>query len=178
MNADTILQLADNAARHVQKRYSLEWTREDCEDTCQEAAAGILHALRVRPQMPERYYQTAAIRAVLCYAFRRTSVHAQYGEDGEAIDPLSCGWTQPLTDDDIPAVRRVLSAIPRKPGARGGPKTRDQIAVARDLIILEALSRGHSRAEIGARLSIPKSRVDPYIAKLRHRLAAIAAERI
>lgn len=178
MDTDTILQLAETSARSVRKRHGLTWTHEDFEDARQEAATGIVHALRVRPNMPERYYQTAGIRAVTCYVFRHASVHAQYGEEGQPIEAVPRGWSRPLTDADFPALRCVLSAVPRKAGARGGPKTRDQIAVARDLIILEALSEGCTRNAIAARLSIPKSRLDPYIVKLRHRLAALAAERI
>ena len=195
MDDDTILKIAHASARHIQKYYQLSWTHEDWEDAIQEAAMGVVEALQCKPGMHERYYQTSGNRAVIRQQFRRSSINTlstdcieeherehgsgKNGKLGTAqmvpIEVPSYGWqTGPLTDEDIPKIRALLSIVPRKPGARGGPKTRDQLAIARDLIILQALSQGSTRTQIAVILGISKSELDPYIHKLRERLKSLA----
>lgn len=180
MEADAIIDLADKAARHVRKRFDLQWTREDFEDARQEAATGIVRALRDASEgVSNGYYFRAGAQGATRYAFRRTSIRAESvaeRTDGTAMGYPSRGWAQPLEDADFPKLRTMLGRVHRKANARGGPTTRDQLAVARDLIILEGLSRGLSQSEIGARLALPKGHVHRYQQQLRLRLAAIAAE--
>lgn len=86
------------------------------------------------------------------------------------------GWARPLADEDMPQLRRALSIVARKDGARGGPKTRDQIAVARDLMILKGLSEGRTQAEIGEALGLSRLDVGTYRQAIRARLAKVAAQ--
>lgn len=180
MEPDAILALAERAARSVRKRHELAWTAEDFEDACQAGAEGIIRALRDAPDKGEGYFFNAGRQAASRYAFRHTSVAAQTltcadggsREDGAAVNGISRGWSEPIEDAQLPQLRQVLSRVVRKDGARGGPKTRDQLAVARDLIILVGLSRGLSQTEIGADLSVPATHIHKYRQSIRRRLSA------
>jgi DNA-binding NarL/FixJ family response regulator len=184
MDAATILDIALQAARLVRRRYDLQWTPEDWQDARQEAAAGVVRALRDAPGMPHGYYVVAARQGATRFAFRQAngdhsvragSLARANGtdiEDGQPLDPQSRGWSRPLDDEDLPALRRLLSRATRRAGARGGPKTRDQLAVARDIFILRALSEGRSQAQIGEALGLPKNHVHKYLQQIRRRLAA------
>jgi DNA-directed RNA polymerase specialized sigma24 family protein len=184
MDAAAILDLADLSTRLVRRRFSLVWTHEDTEDARQEAAAGILRALRDAPGKPRAYYVRAGEQAVIRFVFRRPSVYAEplvradgtEREDGETIESSHRGWNRPLTDDELPAIRALLVRAIRKSDARGGPKTRDQVAAARDLMILVGLSEGLSQSQIGELLGLPKGHIHKYQQQIRQRLAAIAEE--
>lgn len=184
MDAVHILDLADKAARCVRRRYDLQWTPEDFEDARQEAAASICRALRDRPNMGEGYYFRAGVQGATRQAFRHASLHAgsltrsdgSTIEDGEPIETPSRGWATPLGDAELPTLRRLLGTVRRKPDARGGPKTRDQLAVARDLVILVGLSEGLSQSQIGEQLGLPKGHVHKYQQNIRRRLAATKGE--
>lgn len=170
MDAAAILNLSERAARSVRKRHDLRWTPEDYEDACQEAAAGIVRALRDGPQdAGEGYYVRAGQQAVARYAFRKPEpAQAPLYEQASPV-PQS---RPSLFDGDVSALRAALTSTGCA-SARGGPRTRDQSAVARDLVIIQMLHEGSSRAGIAHRLGTTKNNVDGYISMLRRRLARL-----
>lgn len=181
MNGEEILELASYAARNVHCRFSPRWTPEDWQDARQEAAAGICRALKSLPtdiRNERAYLRRAGEQGATRFAFRHSSIAyaAPLTDDGKPIEAPSSGWQIPIEDEDMPRLRAILSAVPRKDGARGGPKTRDQLAVARDLLILRGLSRGMTHQEIANELGDRKRNVHSYLTRIRSRLAALAAQ--
>lgn len=168
MEAEAILDMADRAARTVRKRFDLSWSYDDFEDARQEAAAGIVRALRDRPGRGEGYYFNAGAQGATRYAFRHSSAYADSltcgdgteREDGGTIEPVDRTWSVRIDDETIPLLRRALNYVARKAGARGGPKSRDQLAVARDILLLQELSEGRTQRQVAELLGIGRTDKD------------------
>lgn len=200
MDGEAILKLASYAARNVHCRFSLCWTPEDWQDATQEAAAGICRALKSLPSdlhNERAYLKRAGEQGATRFAFRSSAPWGvlssdmrddlrqedfdadqsdSHADEGEPVIGSSRGWQTPLEDEDMPRLRAILSTVPRKDCARGGPKTRDQLAVARDLVILRSLSRGMTHQEIADEIGDHKRNVHSYLTRIRSRLAALAAQ--
>lgn len=180
MDAEMILDMADRAARHVRKRHNLNWSYDDFQEARQEAAAGIVRALRDRPGMGGGYYFNAGAQSATRYAFRRSSAYADSltcgdgteREDGGAIEAADRTWAVRIDDETIPLLRRALNYVARKANARGGPKSRDQLAVARDILLLQELSEGRTQQQVADMLGIGRTDVGAYRRQIRRRLAA------
>lgn len=180
MDARTILELAEQSTRTVRKRHDRwSWTREDFEDACQEAAAGIVRALRDYPGRSNGYYVRAGEQAATRYAFRRTSVRdASKLLDYAGAAPLEQRrgyhdgrpWSRELTEEETRRVWRLLYEARSKRGVRGAE------AADRDTAILLLLSRGWTHALIAERMGLTRNHVHKYRQDIRRRLERIAAQ--
>lgn len=183
MTDEEIIDMADRAARSVRKKYDLNWSYDDFQDARQEAALGIVRAWNTHPNQGAGYYFNAGHQGATRYAFRRYSVHTDSitrddgtdRDDGSAIESVDRAWSVRIDDETIPLLRRALNYVARKVGARGGPKSRDQLAVARDIILLQELSEGRTQQQVAELMGIGRTDVGAYRRSIRQRLAAFIA---
>lgn len=197
MSPEEIVRMAARAAAFVRRRYDLYWSQDEWKDVRQAAGEGIVYAMREKADQKPGYYWVSAVQSATRCAFREIAkctdlrtwslsldqieAMEQLHEECDAYQPRwlvepiqrKC-WIYPITDDDIPALRAMLTKAPRRTGARGGPKTRDHVAVARDIRILEGLSEGLSRDVLASRLGMSRNDLNGYIGVLRKRLQRIA----
>lgn len=176
MNENRIRDVADLAARSVRKKFEFTWTSEDWEDARQEAALGILRAIRRHPEKREAFYMNAGMWAIMTRTFRQNSIaHAQPIEArgapflcGRPIEANARGWARPLTDEDFPRLRDLMLAVRATSGAR------QQKAAVEDAIILIMASQGTSQSAIAQILGMTAHNVHCRLRLIRNRLADYA----
>lgn len=183
MDTTTILDLADSAARSVRKQRALNWTHEDFEDARQEAAAGIVRALRDLPsgvRDVRAYCWRAGRDGATRSAFRSTSIRTisltlpsgAVCEEGTAIESSSRVWSWQPTADQLATLRQLLYESRSKRGERG------RLATEMDIATLRLLMDGRTQIEMASVLGQTKTTVNKRLCDLRQRLAKIGEEQL